>query len=302
VDRQQIDSASYASPSLVPQRRLYGSLLVEALPLAEALHENCTVSDTTLLHSCPDGMERLITWDVAPIRSASAAIDGVDGIVAVGRDVTEERRQRERSLAAVARAMASAPDIHGLNARVSLILTALAENTSRPMLTGALYLLSGVTGKLERVAMFGQARSGVAPPAIPVSPRHPWWHVLIAGPLYSSPDGVLPPWLGEIGRGMWTVAKIRAWATLPIQVKGTVVGALSVGLSVPMLWNADERSWIESCRDAIATGIQVDRLFAAERRQAKDLEGALRATAEERQTNRAPTPPTTSAVAQEDRS
>jgi hypothetical protein len=150
--------------------------------------------------------------------------------------------------------------------------------------------------------MFGQARSGVATLAIPVSPRHPWWHVLIAGPLYSSPDGALPPWLGEIGRGMWTAAKTRAWATLPIQVKGTVVGALSVALRIPMLWDADERSWIESCRDAIATGIEVDRLFAAERRQIKDLEAALRANAEERRTNPAPTPPTTSAVEQEDRS
>jgi PAS domain-containing protein len=128
VDRQlEIDSVSYASPSLAPQWQQYRSLLVEALPLVDALHENRTVSDTTLVHTCPDGVERLITWDVAPIRSASAAVDGV---VAVGRDVTEERRQRERSLAAVARAVASAPDKPDLNARVTLILTALAENTS----------------------------------------------------------------------------------------------------------------------------------------------------------------------------
>jgi hypothetical protein len=68
---------------------------------------------------------------------------------------------------------------------------------------------------------------------------------------------------------------MRAWATIPLRVGSNFVGALSVGLDVPFVWDAAEQAWIEACADAVAVGVEIDRLFAAERRHVGELERAL---------------------------
>jgi len=99
--------------------------------------------------------------------------------------------------------------------------------------------------------------------------------LLIAGPAYSSHDRIQPRWLRAIDPTVWKATSIRAWATVPLRADDTLVGALSIGLSVPHVWNIAERTWIEACADAVTMGIENDRLFAAERRRSQELEEAL---------------------------
>jgi GAF domain-containing protein len=244
------------------------------LPLAQAMAENRTVHGKMLMHRCPDGIMRLVSWDAAPI---SIPTLGITGAVAVGRDVTEEHRQRERemSLAAVTRASAGAPNSTGGADRATRVMHALAEATSKPVVAATLYLLNAEEETLQRVGSFGGDRTRTHAPAVPLNRHHPWWRVLIAGPLYSTPDGAGPRWLREIGLGIWAKSNLRAWATIPLRVGSNFVGALSVGLNVPLVWDAAERAWIEACADAVAVGVEIDRLFAAERRHVGELERAL---------------------------
>ena len=51
------------------------------LPLAQAMAENRTVHGKMLIHRCPDGIMRLVSWDAAPI---SIPTQGITGAVAVG--------------------------------------------------------------------------------------------------------------------------------------------------------------------------------------------------------------------------
>jgi GAF domain-containing protein len=199
------------------------------------------------------------------------------GAVAFGRDVTEERRQREReaSLAAVTRAAAGAPDTGGDTGRASCVLTALVEHARTPVTAACLYLLDTEADTLRRVAAFGTDASGTHAPAIPLTRQHPWWDLLIAGPAYSSYDRVQPRWLRAIDPTVWKATSIRAWATVPLRADDTLVGVLSIGLSVPHVWNIAERAWIEACADAVTMGIENDRLFAAERRKSQELEATL---------------------------
>jgi len=199
------------------------------------------------------------------------------GAVAFGRDVTEERRQQEReaSLAAVTRAAAGVPDPGGDVGRASRVLTALVAHARTPVTAACLYLLGTEAGTLRRVAAFGTEASGTHAPAIPLTRQHPWWDLLIAGPAYSSHDRAQPRWLRAIDPTVWKATSIRAWATVPLRADDMLVGALSVGLSVPHVWNIAERAWIEACADAVTMGIENDRLFAAERRKSQELEAAL---------------------------
>jgi GAF domain-containing protein len=76
---------------------------------------------------------------------------------------------------------------------------------------------------------------------------------------------------------VWKASSIRAWATVPLRSGDTLVGALSIGLSVPHVWDAAERAWLETCAAALAMGVENDRLFAVERRRSRELEAALTA-------------------------
>jgi DNA-binding transcriptional MerR regulator len=250
------------------------SLPSDELPLPRALRENRAVNDITVAHRCPDGNERVIAWDAAPMATGAGALLGA---VAFGRDVTEERRQREReaSLAAVTRAAAGAPDPGGDIGRASRVLTALVEHARTPVTAACLYLLDTEADTLRRVAAFGTDASGTHAPAIPLTRQHPWWDLLIAGPAYSSYDQAQPRWLRAIDPTVWKATSIRAWATVPLRADDTLVGALSIGLSVPHVWNIAERAWIEACADAVTMGIENDRVFAAERRKSQELEAAL---------------------------
>jgi len=250
------------------------SLLPDELPLPRALRENRAVNDITIAHRCPDGKERLIAWDAAPMANVEGDLLGA---VAFGRDVTEEHRQREReaSLAAVTRAAAGVPNLDGDVGRASRVLTALVEHARTPVTAACLYLLDTETNMLRRVAAFGTEASGTHAPALPLTGQHPWWNLLIAGPAYSSHDQAQPRWLRAIDPAVWKATSIRAWATVPLRADGTLVGALSIGLSVPHVWNIAERAWINACADAVTMGIENDRLFAAERRKSQELEAAL---------------------------
>ncbi|MGO8946508.1 MAG: GAF domain-containing protein [Ktedonobacterales bacterium] len=246
------------------------------LPLPRALQENRAVHDITVTHRCPDGMERLVSWDAAPMRTAQGELLGA---VAVGHDVTAEHRQHEREacLAAVTHSAAGAPDPFGIEGRANRILTELVTHTRTPVISATLYLLDEETDILRRVGAFGVERSGTHAPAVPLNRQHPWWHLLIGGPIYSSPDGAQPQWLRAIGLVVWKASSIRSWATVPLRSGEKLVGALSVGLSVPHVWDAAERSWLEACADAVVMGVENDRLFAAEQQKSRVLEALLAA-------------------------
>ena len=250
------------------------------LPLPRALQENRAVHAITVTHRCPDGMERLVSWDAAPMRTAQGELLGA---VAVGHDVTAEHRQHEREacLAAVTHAAAGSPDPNGIEGRANRILTELVTHTRTPVISATLYLLDEEMDILRRVGAFGVERSGTHAPAVPLNRQHPWWHLLIGGPIYSSPDGVQPHWLRAIGLVVWKASSIRSWATVPLRSGDKLVGALSVGLSVPHIWDAAERAWFEACADAVVMGVENDRLFAAEQHKSKALE-ALLAAADDR--------------------
>jgi PAS domain S-box-containing protein len=246
----------------------------DELPLPRALRENRAVNDITVVHRCPNGKERLIAWDAAPMANVEGDLLGA---VAFGRDVTEERRQREREacLAAVARAAAGVTDPDGDVGRASRVLTALVQHARTPITAACLYLLDTETDVLRRVGAFGTDASGTHAPAIPLTRQHPWWDLLIAGPSYSTHDRARPRWLRAIDPEIWRATSIRAWATVPLRTGDALVGALSIGLSVPHEWNAPERAWVEACADAVIMGIENDTLFATERQRFQELEAAL---------------------------
>lgn len=56
-----------------------------------------------------------------------------------------------------------------------------------------------------------------------------------------------------------------------------LVGARSIGLSVPHFWDAAERAWLEACAAAVTIGVENDRMFAAERQRTRMFEAALTA-------------------------
>jgi GAF domain-containing protein len=228
-----------------------------------ALREHRAIHDITVAHRCADGTERLIAWDAAPMPDASGKLLGA---VAFGRDVTAEHRRHEREacLAAVTHAAAGASDSEGVEKRAARILTALVENTRTPVIAATLYLLDDEAGILRRVAAVGDQRSGTHAPAVPVTPQHPWWQLLIAGPVYSVRNGERPRWLRAIGLTTWKASSIRAWATVPLRTGGTLVGALAIGLSAPHVWDAAERTWLEACAAAISLAIENGRLLNTE--------------------------------------
>ena len=257
--------------------RIFSELAARGeLPLPRALQENQAVHAITVAHRCPDGMERLVSWDAAPMRTAQGQLRGA---VAVGHDVTQEHRQHEREacLAAVTHAAAGALDPHGIESRANQILTALVTHTRKPVISATLYLLDEETDILRRVGVFGVEQSGTHAPALPLSRQHPWWHLLIGGAVYSSPDGAQPRWLRAIGLVVWRASSIRAWATVPLRAGEKLVGALSLGLSVPHVWDAAERAWLEACADAVMMGVENDRLFAAAQQRSRALEALLAA-------------------------
>ena len=247
---------------------------VDELPLPRALRERQAVHDITILHRCPDGQDRLIAWDAAPMRTARA---GVVGAVAVGRDVTAEHRRHEREscLAAVTRAASGAPEPDGTAGRAERVLLAFIKHTPMPVIAATLYLLDEEAESMQRVGAFGMDGNKTHAPAIPITRQHPWWHLLVAGPIYSTRDRAQPLWLRAIDPEVWKASSTRAWATVPLRAGKTLVGALSVGLSVPHVWDAAERAWIEACAAAVSIGVENDRLFAAEQRKSRELEVAL---------------------------
>lgn len=247
---------------------------LDALPLPRALREDQAVHDVEVAHRLPDRSVRLIAWDAAPLRSSRGEVVGA---VAVGRDVTEVRRRRDReaSLAAVARAAAGAPDPDGAEGRAARVLSALVEHIHTPGIAAALYLLDAQADILRRVGSLGMERSGTHAPVIPISRQHPWWQLLVAAPAYSAHDRSGPRWLRSLSAGVRQSSTTRAWATVPLRAGDTLVGVLSVGLSAPHVWDVPERAWIEACAATIAVGAENDRLLAAERRRSRELEAAL---------------------------
>lgn len=238
------------------------SLPPDVLPLPRALRERQPVHDILVYHRRADGTERLITWDAAPMPTASGQLLGA---IAFGRDVTAERRLRARevSLAAVTQAASGSLASEGVERRAVRILMALVENMPTPPFTATLYLWDDQAGALKRVSDVGGERIGAHAPAIPITPQHPWWQKVAAGPLYSAHDRERPRWLRSIGLASWKASSIRAWATVPLRAGDTLLGALVIGLGVPHIWDAAERAWLEACAAVITMAVEHSRLLSA---------------------------------------
>ena len=236
----------------------------DELPLPRALRERRAIHNITIVHRRADRTDRVITWSAAVMPDASGQLLGA---VAFGRDVTAEHRLREReaSLTAVTLAATVAATTETIERRSKRILTALVENKRSPMMAATLYLLDDQTGTLLRVCTVGGEHSGAHAPVMPITPQHPWWQVLIAGPVYSAHDREQPRWLRGIGLVTWKASSMRAWATVPLRVGGKLVGALAVGLSAPHAWDAAERTWLEACAAVITMSVENGRLPGSER-------------------------------------
>ncbi|HEV7127126.1 MAG TPA: PAS domain-containing protein [Ktedonobacterales bacterium] len=242
----------------------------EAFPIVRALRERRSVRDVLLLRQAPDGIARLTSWDASPVFGPDGA---VLGCVAIGRDVTAERRrvQREACLMAVARAAAGAPDPAAFAARVRQVLAALATHAGVPVVTASLQLLDRETNSLRRTSVFGV--NPASRPALPLD--DPQSRALVAQSHYSAGDGQAPFWYDRDQREQWASVGIHAWATVPLRVRGATLGALSIGLGTPHVWDSAERAWIEACADAVALAHENDHLFAAERRRTEELEAVV---------------------------
>jgi len=195
----------------------------------------------------------------------SAASGQLLGAIAFGRDVTAERRLRARevSLTAVTQAALGSLTSEGVERRAVRILMALVENMPTPPFTATLYLWDDQADALKRVCDVGGERGGAHTPAIPITPRHPWWQKMAASPLYSAHDRDRPRWFRSIGLASWKASGIRAWATVPLRAGDTLVGALVIGLGAPHVWDAAERAWLEACAAAITMAVEHSRLLSA---------------------------------------
>jgi PAS domain S-box-containing protein len=247
---------------------------MERLPLHRALNENEVVRGMELLQRTYDGGKRLIAWDAAPVHGP----DGTPlGAIAVGRDITEEQRRgdRERCLMAVMRAAAGSARARGESSRVERALRTLVEHSEMAMLATALYTYDEERGALTRAGSYGLETTRVVPPAVPLDSRHRWWEPVTRGPMYSSEDGSTPRWLMDAAPSVWRYTHRRAWATVPLHSGATFLGVLAVGLMTPHVWDDAEREWLEACAGAVTLALTNDRLYAAARRRADELETVL---------------------------
>jgi PAS domain S-box-containing protein len=244
------------------------------LPFQRALREGQPVRNIEVLQRAADGTVRLVVWDAAPVYAPQGELLGA---VALGRDVSEDRRriQRERCLAAVTRAALSAPGPAEIEGRASRVLAALVEHAELPLVAASLHLLDPVSGAFRPVGVFGASQTSNISAGVPLQSRLLGWRALTTGPQYAAGGEESLAWLDAAGRRAWHVAGFRSWAAVPLRAGDETFGALSVGLGQPHLWDAAERTWFEACANAIALAVQNDRLFAAERRRTQELEAVL---------------------------
>lgn len=277
-----------ADPSVPPQLWAVSSglylpdgsqpYLFDELPFPRALREQRAVRGIEILHRGQNGKQRLIVWNCAPMRASNGEFLGV---VAIGRDVTHERRQlqRETCLAAVTRAAVGAPDQAGEEGRAARVLAALVEHAGVPVRAASLHLYDEQSDTLHRIGLVGHN------PARDIGEQtwdrsHPGWEALTFAPTYSMAEGEPPAWYDDAKRSVWPEAGIRAWASVPLRVGTRLFGALSVGLGLAHTWDSAERAWIEACGDAMALALEYDRLYGAERRRAHELEAILQSVSE----------------------
>jgi PAS domain-containing protein len=245
----------------------------ESLPLARALCENRLIQDVELRQRTQDGGQRLIAWDAEPVRGADGELLGA---VAVGHDITEERRrsERERCLTAVTRAAGSAHTAEG-SSRVTQALRALVEQSEVAMIAATLYIYDDERDALQRAGSYGVETTWSVPPVVPLNSRHRWWEPVTQGAMYSSPEGSVPRWLTDVSPTVWRHSSRRAWATLPLRMGGAFLGVLAVGLVTPHVWDEAEREWLEACAGAVSIALANDRLYAAAQRRADELKAVL---------------------------
>jgi two-component system phosphate regulon sensor histidine kinase PhoR len=247
------------------------------LPLTRALREGQPVQEVELRHQEPDGSTRAIVWDGAPMHTPDGAVLGA---VAVGRDVTRERRraQREIGLAAVTRAALGvlAPD--ATEEHAARVVAALVEHAGLPVVAASVYLIDPRSGSVSRAASLGVSMADIVG-NLPDG-RHPLWRAIADGPAFSAGDGAPPSVRQGTAREMWSATGIRAWAVVPLRSGDNLLGALTLGLGAPHIWDSDERAWIKACGDAVALAIENARLFAAARRRTEELEAVMESVGE----------------------
>jgi PAS domain S-box-containing protein len=251
-----------------------GAMPVDEMPFVRALRENAPAHEITILHRMPDGAERLAVWDAAPMRTPQGKLLGA---VAVGRDVTLERRraQREQCLAAVMRAGLCAPNPADFAGRAAGVVAALIAHAGVPVVVASLHLIDPETGAFRCAAALGANQASAEGTTALLCARELGWHAFTTEMHCSPPDGAPPPWADEALGRAWPITGVRSWAALPLQSGGAAFGALTVGLGVPHVWDEAERAWIESCAAALALVVQNDQLFAAERRRSEELQAVL---------------------------
>ena len=244
----------------------------DQLPFVRAIREQRPVHDIQMRHRTPGGVDRLTVWDCAPTRAPNGSILGA---VAVGRDISTERRhrQREACLAAVQRTAVGAPDPAGFEARAGRVLDVLARSAGVPVVSASLHLLDTSTHQLRRIGVYGVNPASKA--AIPLDGPYAEAGALIARPHYSDASGSPPPWYDDTQQRLWPATRIHAWATIPLRAGGDTLGALTIGLGTHHAWDEAERAWIEACADTVALALENDRLFAAARRRTEELEAVL---------------------------
>lgn len=248
---------------------------VEALPVVRALRENRPVHDIEIAHRALDGTRHLLVWSAAPTRGPHGEVLGA---VSIGRDVSADRRRaaHEACLSALARAAAGSPDHTGVEGRAARLLDALARHAGLPVITASLHLLDTQAGTVTRIGEYrADSAAGAPPSGLLADGAHAIWRVLTSSAQYSDVGGSIPTSVDQHAPTWRANAGIHAWAIVPLRAGALLLGALAVGLARPHAWDSDERTWLGTCADTMCLALENDRLVAAARRRADELEAVV---------------------------
>jgi PAS domain S-box-containing protein len=247
----------------------------EALPIIRALREHRPVYDIEIAHHAADDTRHLLVWSAAPTRGPRGEVIGA---ISFGRDVSADRRRaaREACVSAVARAAASGGERAGVEERAARLLDTLARHAGVPLVTASLLLLDAQSGTVTRIGEYrADAVVGAPAPALLADGGRAIWRALTASAQYSDVGGGIPSAADQLSPAWKANAGIRSWAIVPLRAGPILLGALAVGLARRHVWDADERTWLETCADTMGLALENDQLYAAAQRRAGELEAVV---------------------------
>lgn len=269
-----------AHPAASRLRREDGTLCpADELPLQRAMSTGRPAVDIELVLRAPDGGEHLTIWTGSPIRAEDGAVVGA---VAVGRDITRQRRLEIQNRIALQVMLRIAHTVS--NAAMRSNPAALLAEVARPLADmeavdiAHTMLIDGLN-RPTPLAMFGVSaadeaawKEAVSRADLATSPlTHEALARLRAGDTLVQHFDTDAPFIAP-----GVVLRLRIWAAIaaPVIVGGSLVGILAVSRVRPADQNAQtpfgpwDRELVEGVArltaDALEAGQLTDQLTAAE--------------------------------------